>query len=78
MRSSSRVGFARRYAERRARLYLVAHGEAALEANAADLRVHGAQQVETAQLDVNETSRHADVLTSASRAFGGLDAVLVA
>ena len=69
---------ARRYAERKARLYLVARREKGLEANAADLRVRGAQQVETAQLDANDTLRHSEVLTAAFRAFDGFDAVLVA
>lgn len=69
---------ARRYAERKARLYLVGRRETGLEANAADLRVRGAQQVETAQLDANDTLRHSEVLTAAFQTFDGFDAVLVA
>jgi decaprenylphospho-beta-D-erythro-pentofuranosid-2-ulose 2-reductase len=69
---------ARRYAERKARLYLVGRSSAALESNAADLRVRGAQQVETARLDANDTLRHSEVLTAAFQTFGGFDVVLVA
>lgn len=69
---------ARRYAERRAQLFLVARRDAALEANAADLRVRGAQQVATALLDATEITRHAEVLAAAFETFGGFDAVLVA
>lgn len=69
---------ARRYAERGAQLFLVARRDAALEANAADLRVRGAQQVATARLDANEIARHSEVLAAAFSTFGGLDVVLVA
>jgi hypothetical protein len=69
---------ARRFATRKARLYLIGRREALLEANAADLRVRGAQRVETGLLDVNDTPRHAEVLDLAFKAFGGFDAVLIA
>jgi short-subunit dehydrogenase len=69
---------ARRCAARGARLFLIARRAEALDANAADLRVRGAAQVETALLDANDTARHAAVLDRAFSAFGGFDAALVA
>jgi decaprenylphospho-beta-D-erythro-pentofuranosid-2-ulose 2-reductase len=69
---------ARRYAAHGARLYLLARRAEVLTANAADLRVRGAAQVETAVLDANEVARHAEVLDEAFAAYGGFDAALVA
>lgn len=69
---------ARRYAQRNACLFLVARRADALEANAADLRVRGAQEVRTAELDVNDTGRHAPLLETAFAAYMGFDAVLIA
>ena len=69
---------ARRAAARGARLYLVARNAAALEANAADLTVRGAAEVQTAVLDANDVPRHAAVLEAAFAAFGGFEAALLA
>jgi short-subunit dehydrogenase len=69
---------ARRYASRGARLFLIARRAAALEANAADLRVRGAGEVRMALLDANDVERHTNVLDEAFAAFGGFDAALVA
>jgi short-subunit dehydrogenase len=69
---------ARRCASRGARLYLVGRREAALAANADDLRVRGAAEVRVAGLDANDIGRHAEVLGAAFAAFGGFDAVLLA
>lgn len=69
---------ARRYASRGARLFLIARRTEALDANAADLRVRGAAQVQTALLDANDTAGHAEVLARAFSAFGGVDAALIA
>ena len=69
---------ARLYAARGARLLLVARRPAALEANAADLRVRGATAVETAVLDVDRLEDHAAVLAQAWQAWGGLDVALIA
>lgn len=69
---------ARRYASRGARLFLIARRAEPLDANAADLRVRGAAQVETALLDANDTGRHAEALARAFSAFGGFDAALIA
>ena len=70
--------FARRCAVRHGSLVLVGRRDAALEANAADLRVRGAADVRTATLEADDLPRHAEVMTSAFAAFGGFDAALVA
>jgi len=69
---------ARLYAARGARLLLIGRRPAALEANAADLRVRGAPAVETAVLDVDRLEDHAAVLAQAWQAWGGLDVALIA
>ncbi|HEU4649758.1 MAG TPA: SDR family oxidoreductase [Gemmatimonadales bacterium] len=71
-------GAIRAFAAAGARLFLAARDPAKLEAVAADLRVRGAPQVETAVLDVLDTDRHAAVLESAAERLGGLDVVLLA
>ena len=69
---------ARRYASRGARLYLIARDGPRLQANAADLRVRGATDVQTATLDALDTARHAEVLQAAYAAYGGFDHALLA
>ncbi len=76
--SAIALATARRYATRHARLYLVARRADALESAAADLRVRGAEEVDTAVLDVVDTREHARVIETAWSAWGGFDAVLVA
>jgi short-subunit dehydrogenase len=68
----------RRYAQRGAKLYLLGRRAEALEAAAADLRVRGAASVATAPLDVNDISRHREVLDAAWVRWSGLDVVLIA
>ena len=69
---------ARRYANRQAALFLVGRRLAALEANAADLNVRGAEAVGCALLDANDHDRHEAVLAEAWAAYGGFDVALVA
>lgn len=69
---------ARVYAGRGARLMLVGRRADALQANAADLRVRGAVDVETAVLDANAIDDHAAVLAQAWQRWGGLDVALIA
>lgn len=69
---------ARRYAERGARIFLVARRAPALEANADDLRTRGAAEVKTALRDLSRIEQHASMLDSAYAAFGGFDLALVA
>ncbi len=69
---------ARRYAGRQAALFLIGRRLPALEANAADLTVRGAEAVGCAQLDANDHDRHEAVLAEAWAAYGGFDVALVA
>jgi len=68
----------RRYAERGARFFIVGRRADALQAAAADLRVRGAREVETAQLDVKDVERHRPVIDAAWSKWDGLDMVLIA
>jgi decaprenylphospho-beta-D-erythro-pentofuranosid-2-ulose 2-reductase len=69
---------ARAYAAYGARLFLTGRHSGRLEAVAADLRVRGAVQVETAVLEVTDLSSHAGVVEAAFSALGGLDVALIA
>jgi decaprenylphospho-beta-D-erythro-pentofuranosid-2-ulose 2-reductase len=69
---------ARRYAGRKASLFLVGRRAAALDANADDLLVRGAGAVRCAVLDANDHDRHAGVLEQAFATYGGFDAALIA
>jgi decaprenylphospho-beta-D-erythro-pentofuranosid-2-ulose 2-reductase len=69
---------ARVYAAYGARLFLTGRNAERLEAVAADLRVRGAQAVETAVLDVTDRRRCDAVVEAAWAAFDGLDVALVA
>ena len=69
---------ARRYAARQAALFLIGRRLPALEANAADLVVRGAEAVGCALLDANDHDRHEAVLDEAWAAYGGFDVALVA
>jgi len=69
---------ARHFARDGCRLFLVARDTGKLEAVADDLRVRGAEQVETRVQDANETGRHAELIERCVASLGGLDAVLVA
>jgi len=69
---------ARTYAEDGDRLFLTARGAERLAAMAADLRVRGADRIETLQLDSNDLDRHQDLIIRADAALGGLDVALIA
>jgi len=69
---------ARVFAAYGARLFLTGRHSGRLDAVAADLKVRGAAQVETALLEVTDISRHAGVVEAAFAALGGLDVVLIA
>jgi decaprenylphospho-beta-D-erythro-pentofuranosid-2-ulose 2-reductase len=69
---------ARRYAGRKARLYLVGRRPEALDAAAADLRVRGAAAVATAVLDIDDIAAQPAVLAAAWATWDGFDATLVA
>lgn len=69
---------ARRYAVRRASLYLLARRADLLSENADDLRVRGASDVRSATFDALDIDSHAATIAAAFAAFDGFDAVLVA
>ncbi len=69
---------ARLFAAQKARLFLVARKPERLAALASDLRVRGADQVETFRLDINDLARHPELLAKAAGVWGGLDAALIA
>jgi len=69
---------ARVYAAYGARLFLTGRDPQRLDAVASDLRVRGAQSVETAVLDVTDRQRCNTVMDAAWTAFDGLDVALLA
>jgi decaprenylphospho-beta-D-erythro-pentofuranosid-2-ulose 2-reductase len=69
---------ARVFAAYGARLFLTGRHSGRLDAVAADLKVRGAVQVETALLEVTDISRHAGVVEAAFAALDGLDVALIA
>jgi len=69
---------ARRYAADRAQLLLVGRAAERLDILADDLRVRGAERVETFVLDVNDHARHPALLEAAEQTLGEIDIVLIA
>jgi decaprenylphospho-beta-D-erythro-pentofuranosid-2-ulose 2-reductase len=69
---------ARIYAQRGARVFLLARNAERLRDIADDLRVRGANDVLTATLDVNDIDQHGPVIESAWRSMDGIDIVLIA
>ena len=68
----------RLWAERGDKLFLVARSADKLNAVAADLSVRGASLVHTTAVDLDDCSRHAEVLSHAVNALAGLDVVFIA
>ncbi|MGF6210237.1 SDR family oxidoreductase [Comamonas sp. 4034] len=69
---------AREYAKRGAALFLVGRDLQRLDAVADDLRVRGAADTKTWELDVNSFDQHAPMLEAARAALGGIDIALIA
>lgn len=69
---------ARYFAQDGDRLFLVARNPERLSAVAADLKNRGASQVESLEMDANDTDRHEALVNQADAALGGLDAVIIA
>ncbi len=69
---------AKHFARAGDRLFLVARNPEKLASVADDLRVRGAERVETFLLDVNDIQRHEEMLESAEAALGPLDVALIA
>ncbi len=68
----------RLWAARGAHLFLVGRSPAKLDVVAADLRTRGATTVFTAVADLDDTSRHAELLTHAVNSLQGLDVAYLA
>lgn len=66
------------FAREGAELFLVARSTEKLEAVAHDLKVRGAQKIETLVLDATDIERHQQLLDAAITALDGLDAALIA
>jgi decaprenylphospho-beta-D-erythro-pentofuranosid-2-ulose 2-reductase len=66
------------FAAEGAKLFLVARDSQKLAAVAADLKVRGAQAVETHEADLAVYSDHAAIISRAASAWQGLDAALIA
>jgi short-subunit dehydrogenase len=69
---------AKLFAEQGARLFVTGRDRAKLSAVSDDLRVRGASQVESVELDVTQLPAHGDVIESAVQRLGGLDVALIA
>jgi decaprenylphospho-beta-D-erythro-pentofuranosid-2-ulose 2-reductase len=69
---------ARRLAARGEQVYLLGRSPERLQALAADLAVRGGQVSGSAVFDANRLDTHSEILETAVRALGGLDAVLIA
>jgi len=69
---------ARRFAQREARLFLVARDSAKVESVAADLRARGASEVSVFVMDANDTGRLDSMLQNAWQTLGRVDFALVA
>jgi len=69
---------ARIYAQRGAKLFLVARDSARLDSVAADLKVCGAGEVICLAANLTDSDRHPEIVAAAVDAFSGLDTVLVA
>jgi len=66
------------WAARGASLFLVARGAEKLAVVAAELRTRGAARVQTQLADLDDTSRHPELLERATEALGGLDVACLA
>lgn len=69
---------ARRWAAQGHRLFLTGRQAGRLDAVARDLLVHGAAQVETCVLDVNDHAQHRRMLDACRAALGPIDVALIA
>ena len=66
------------WASEGATLFLVARNAEKLAAVAADLRIRGAKSVDTAVADLDDTSKHAELLSHAINSLTGLDVAFLA
>ena len=68
---------AKNFAKNHAHLYLVARDPEKLQAIKNDLKVRGAQHVETHKLDLNNLDQHQELIQTAIDTLDGLDTVLI-
>jgi decaprenylphospho-beta-D-erythro-pentofuranosid-2-ulose 2-reductase len=68
----------RLWAARGDKLFLVGRNAEKLSAVAADMNVRGASYVDTTAADLDDTSRHAELLAHAVNSLAGLDIVFIA
>jgi decaprenylphospho-beta-D-erythro-pentofuranosid-2-ulose 2-reductase len=66
------------FAAEHAKLFLVARDQEKLAASADDLRIRGAESVETFQADFTDYSEHSVIIERAFSIWGGLDGALIA
>jgi decaprenylphospho-beta-D-erythro-pentofuranosid-2-ulose 2-reductase len=66
------------FAHDSSRLFLVGRDEAKIKMVADDLRVHGATQVDFVVLDLNDFSKHENLIQQAEQTMQGIDVVLIA
>ncbi len=66
------------WAAQGAQLFLVARNQAKLAAVAADLKTRGASYVGTAVADLDDTDKHAELLSHAVNSLTGMDVALLA
>jgi len=66
------------WAQRGDQLYLVARNEERLKTIATNLKLLGAKEVFSRQVDLNDMEHYAEMLDTAVEAMGGIDAVLIA
>jgi len=69
---------ARLFAAQGARLFLAGRDQQKLDDVAADLKARGAAQVESLTLDLNDFSRHQELIAAADAALEGLEGALIA
>jgi decaprenylphospho-beta-D-erythro-pentofuranosid-2-ulose 2-reductase len=69
---------AKHFAAEGAELFLVGQSADKLNVVCDDLRVRGATRIETFAVNLNQLERHEEVIDTAIRALGGLDAALIA
>ncbi len=69
---------ARIWASKGYKLFLVARNQDKLDATATDLKVRGAELVETHCLDVNQSDKHAACFEAAKHAMGRIDGIFIA
>ncbi|MFC5078839.1 NADP-dependent 3-hydroxy acid dehydrogenase YdfG [Vibrio thalassae] len=76
--SGMALAVARKYAQRRNRLFLVARDGKKLTTIASDLTARGAEKVATFELDVNDLANHETMLDSVHKSIGDIDIALIA